>query len=131
MSKKRILIIVDESSITRLLKLNLEMTGRYEAREVNTSAKALLAAREFKPNLVLLDIMMPDMDGGDVAAQIQNEPTLKHIPIVFLTATVRPEELEKRGEVIGGFTYIAKPLNVKGVLSVIERTIGNGPPAQP
>ena len=124
MNKKRILIIDDESSITRLLKLNLEKTGRYEAREVNASVKALPAAREFKPNLVLLDIMMPDLDGGDVAAQIQSEPALKHIPIVFLTATVKLEELEKHGEVIGGFTYIAKPLNVKGVLSVIERTIG-------
>jgi two-component system OmpR family response regulator len=122
--KKRILIIDDESSITRLLKLNLERTGRYEALEVNASARALPAALAFKPNLVLLDIMMPDLDGGDVAAQIQSEPTLRQTPIVFLTATVKPEELEKRGEVIGGFTYIAKPLNVRGVLAVIEKTIG-------
>ncbi len=124
MNKKRILIIDDESSITRLLKLNLERTGRYEACEVNTSSRALPAAREFRPNLVLLDIMMPDMDGGDVAAQIQAEPSLRNTPIVFLTATVKPEELERRGEIIGGFTYIAKPLNVRGVISVIEKTIG-------
>ena len=123
MNKKRILIIDDESSITRLLKLNLERTGAYEAREVNISSKALPAAREFKPDLILLDIMMPDMDGGQVAAQITEDPQFKKTKIVFLTATVRGEELERLGDVIGGFTYIAKPLNLQGVRAVIDKAL--------
>jgi two-component system, OmpR family, response regulator len=123
MEQKKILIVDDESAITRLLKLNLENTGAYVVREENEGAKAHDAAREFKPDLILLDVMMPDMDGGDVAAEIQNDPLLKGIPIVFLTAAVRKDELNALGGVIGGFPYIAKPLDVQGVLAVIERQL--------
>lgn len=121
MIEKKILVVDDEPTITRLLKLNLEKTGAYQVREENEGAKAYLAAREFKPDLILLDVMMPDMDGGDVAAKIQADPLLKGIPVVFLTAAVKKEELNAHGGVIGGFQYIAKPLDVKGVLAVIER----------
>ena len=121
MIQKKILIVDDEPTITRLLKLNLEQTGAYIVREENQGSKAYLAAREFKPDLILLDVMMPDMDGGDVAAKIQGDPLLKGIPVVFLTAAVKKEELNAHGGVIGGFQYIAKPLDVKGVLEVIER----------
>ena len=125
MTKKRILIVDDETSITRLLKLNLEKSGVYTVRTENAATRALPAAREFRPDLILLDVMMPDMDGGDVAAQIQNDPILKETPIVFLTAAVKKEELGAPDGVIGGFTYIAKPLNVKGVMGVIERSLGD------
>ena len=121
MIEKKILIVDDETSITRLLKLNLEQIGSYIVREENEGSKAFSAAREFKPDLILLDVMMPDMDGGDVAAKIRADPILKNIPIVFLTAAVKKEELNAHGGVIGGFQYIAKPLDVKGVLDVIER----------
>jgi len=124
MSKKRILIVDDEASITRLLRLNLEQTGRYEVREENLGAKVHDAAAEFRPDLILLDVMMPDMDGGDVAASLKEDPALRKIPVVFLTAAVKKEELGAPDGKIGGRTYIAKPLNVQGVISVIERTIG-------
>ena len=124
MSKQRILVVDDEPSITRLLKLNLEQTGRYEVRVENLGARAYEAAQEFMPDLVLLDVMMPDMDGSDVAASLKEDPALRKIPVVFLTAAVKAEELGAPDAKIGGRTYIAKPLNVQGVLSVIERTIG-------
>ena len=73
MSKQRILVVDDEPSITRLLKLNLEQTGRYEVRVENLGARAYEAAQEFMPDLVLLDIMMPDMDGSDVAASLKED----------------------------------------------------------
>jgi CheY-like chemotaxis protein len=123
MSKKRILVVDDETSITRLLKLNLEQTGNYEVREENFGAKAVEAAQEFKPDLVLLDIMMPDMDGSDVAAGLKEDPALRKTPVVFLTAAVKKEELGAPEGMIGGRMYIAKPLNVKGVISVIEKTL--------
>jgi len=123
MSKKRILVVDDETSITRLLKLNLEQTGNYEVREENFGARAVAAAQEFRPDLVLLDVMMPDMDGGDVAAGLRQDPALRNTPVVFLTAAVKKEELGAPDGKIGGRIYIAKPLNVKGVLSVIERTL--------
>ncbi len=123
MTRKKILIIDDETSITRLLKLNLENTGFYTVREENRGSRSIASARDFKPDLVLLDVMMPDIDGGDVAAQFQKDPVLKHTPIVFLTAAVKKDELAARGNVIGGFPYIAKPLDVQGVLEAIENNL--------
>jgi len=125
MITKRILVVDDEQSITRLLKLNLEKTGFYTVREENLGARAVEAAREFQPHLILLDVMMPDLDGGDVAAALQGEPLLKDIPIVFLTAAVKPEEIKARDGVIGGFPYVAKPLNLKGVMKAIEKHLGD------
>ena len=125
MSRKRILIVDDETSITRLLKLNLEKTGSYLVKEENVGMRALATARDFKPHLVVLDVMMPDVDGGDVAAAIQGDPHLGKTPIVFLTAAIKKEELDNKGGVIGGFQYIAKPLDVKGVLAVIEKNLNN------
>ena len=124
MSKKRILLVDDESSITRLLKLTLERTGKYETREENFGANAVEAAQEFRPDLILLDVMMPDMDGGDVAAKLREDPSLRKTPVVFLTAAVNKEELGAPDGKIGGRTYIAKPLDIKGVIAVIERTLG-------
>jgi CheY-like chemotaxis protein len=121
MNKKRILVVDDEASITRLLKLNLEKSGAYLVQEENQGTRALEVAREFKPDLILLDVMMPDVDGGDVAAAIRQESGLDHVPIVFLTAAVRKEEVKAHDGVIGGFPYIAKPLNVAGVIATIEK----------
>src|SRR2546426_9664701 len=113
MNPKRILVVDDETSITHLLKLNLQKTGRYTVRTENQGAKALAAAREFEPDLILLDVMMPDLDGGDVAAQIRGDAALKNIPIVFLTAVVKKEEVQAHAGVIGGFPAIAKTPDLK------------------
>jgi CheY-like chemotaxis protein len=121
--KKRILIVDDEASITRLLKLNLEKTGHYDVREENLGSRAVDAAREFEPDLILLDVMMPDMDGGEVAAGLREDPILRKTPIVFLTAAIKKEELGGDQGKVGGRTYIAKPMNVQGVIGVIERTL--------
>ena len=123
MSKKRILVVDDETSITRLLKMNLELIGNFEVREENLGARAVDAAREFRPDLILLDVMMPDVDGGTVAAGLKRDPALRKTPVVFLTAAVKKEELGAPDGKIGGRTYIAKPINIKGVIGVIEKTL--------
>jgi CheY-like chemotaxis protein len=124
MSKKRILVIDDEPSITRLLKLNLEQTELYEVREENDSTRALDAAREFKPDLVISDVMMPEVGGGEIAAQFREDPGLRRVPVIFLTAAVRKEELGGPEAVIAGRLYIAKPLDAKSLLAAIERILG-------
>jgi len=86
MKKKRILLVDDEVGFTRLLKLNLEQRADYEVRVENWAEKALHAAREFRPDLVLLDVIMPHMIGNDVAACMREDATLKGTPIVFLSA---------------------------------------------
>ena len=124
MSQKKILIVDDEVSFTRLLKLNLEAGGAYRVRTENQAPHALSAAKEFRPDLILLDVMMPEMDGGDVAAAIQADPELKHVPIVFLTAAIRKDEVYNRGGVVGGLPYLAKPVDAQAVIACLRKHLG-------
>src|SRR5437867_1699818 len=120
MEKKRILIIDDEASFTRMVKLNLEKTGAFEVQEENRASCALAAAREFKPDLILLDVIMPSMDGGDVAAQIRNDRSLRGTPIVFLTATVSQREAGEGGLNSGGALFLAKPVSLETLINCIN-----------
>ena len=117
MEKKRIFIVDDESGFTRLLKLTLEKTGRYQVIEENDGANAWLKAREFKPDIIFLDIVMPKIDGGDVAQQIRSDPLLAHVPIIFLTAIVSRNETKRD---IGGFPFLAKPVSLDAITRCIE-----------
>jgi len=120
MEKKRILIIDDEASFTRMVKLNLEKTGAFEVREENRATNAVASAREFKPDLILLDVIMPAMDGGDVAAQIRNDRHLKGTPIVFLTATVSQREAGEAGLNSGGALFLAKPVSLENLIHCLN-----------
>ena len=118
--KKRILVVDDEPAITRMVKLNLEQTGRYEVRTENLGRRAIEAAREFRPDLILLDVMMPGMLGSEIAAQLQADPELRAIKFVFLTAVVtKGEELRSKAQ-IGGHTFVAKPISADDLCRVIE-----------
>src|SRR5450756_1130580 len=108
--KKRILVVDDEPAMTRMIKLNLEQTGRYEVRTENLGRMAIAAAREFRPDLILLDLMMPDMLGSDISAQLQADPELRAIKFVFLTAMVTKEEALRSSGQIGGQAFIALSL---------------------
>src|SRR5213594_1199920 len=90
--KPRILIIDNNRDFTLSAKLGLERTGRYSVWEENKPARAHQTAQRVKPDLVLLDIAMPETDGGEVAARIESDPALHRIPIVFLTALVTKTE---------------------------------------
>ena len=122
--KKRILLIDDELIITRTMQTFLEGTGQFEVRAENHAAKALKAAREFKPHLILLDVVMPEFDGGQVAELIRADELLKAVPIVFLTSLVSRGEVRESGGDIGGFPFIAKPIDPKAVMKVIESVLG-------
>jgi len=121
MSKKRILLVDDEKSFTNLLKLNLEDTGQYDVRVENWAEDALTAAREFKPDLILLDIIMPRLPGGNVAALIKEDAALKSTPIVFLTAAVRKHQVEENDGIICDHPCLAKPATVEMVIDMIEK----------
>jgi CheY-like chemotaxis protein len=121
--KKRILVVDDEPSITRLLKLNLEQTGDYEVATENVSRAALATAEQFEPDLMLLDVMMPGMDGGSLATALQAKPKLKGVPIVFVTAAVTREELRQRRGLVGGQPFLAKPVNLQEVLACVQQQL--------
>ena len=121
MDKKRILLIDDETTFTRVLKSYLEKTGRYEVREERSGAQAVAAAAAFQPHLIFLDVIMPDLDGGTAAERIRADARLRHIPIVFLTAVVSREVTSAHAGLIGGQAFIAKPISMKEVLDCIEQ----------
>jgi CheY-like chemotaxis protein len=124
MTKKKILVVDDEQNMTRMLKRNLEATGRYDVRTENSGAAGVTAAREFQPDLILLDIMMPGIDGGEVAAKIKEDKRLANIPVVFLSAIVKKEETQPTGGNIGGLTFLAKPVKLDDLITCIENHLG-------
>jgi two-component system OmpR family response regulator len=121
--KKRILVVDDQPQNTQLLKAYLER-NQYVVKEENDARAALAAAEEFKPDLILLDVMMPGVDGGELAARFKASPKLKGIPIVFLTATVTKAEVNAVGGLIGGDRFLAKPLVLTEVLACLEQCLG-------
>ncbi len=116
-NKPKILIVDDEKGFTKLTKLTL---SDYEICEENNPARALETARRFQPDLILLDVVMPDFDGGDIAAQLQAEASLRKVPIIFLTAIVTEKETKKR-QLFGGFPFISKPVTPEKLTEEIEK----------
>jgi len=121
MHKKRILLVDDEATITRTLKLYLEGTGNYEVLAENQGSRALATARKFRPDVILLDLVMPDTDGSEVAEQLRDDEILCTTPVVFLTALVRPGEVADADGAIGGYQFIAKPLDPERIVACVER----------
>ena len=120
--KACILIIDNNRDFTRAAKLALERTGRYFVCEENDASKAHQTAQGLKPDLILLDIAMPETDGGEVAARIGSDPTLHRTPIVFLTALVTKAET-KSGLQIQGHPFLAKPISIPELVAGIERNL--------
>jgi DNA-binding response OmpR family regulator len=123
MAKKKIMIVDDEPSFTRMVKMCLEKTGDYEVLEENDGARSVSAARVFQPDLILLDVIMPGCDGGDVVAQLRNDGPLARVPVIFLTATMTEEGMKTRGGTIGGFPVLCKPVDAKKLTKQIEKTL--------
>jgi CheY-like chemotaxis protein len=122
--KKKVLLVDDEKSFSSLLKLSLEQTGQYEVRVENCAEDALPTAQEFRPAIMLLDIIMPRMPGGNVVAQFQSDPVLRDLPIVFLTAAVQRSRLEEMDGIISGLPCLTKPASLEEIVAMIERETG-------
>jgi CheY-like chemotaxis protein len=118
--KKRVLLVDDESGFTRLVKLTLERTGKYEVLEENDGDQAWLKAREWKPDIIFLDVVMPKKDGGEVAQQVKSDPLLAGVPIVFLTAIVSQNESLHE---FGGFPFLAKPVSIEAISKCIDEQL--------
>ncbi len=123
-NKKRILVVDDEVAITRMLKLNLEQTNNYLVRTENVATAAVAAAEEFQPDLAIVDVMMPELDGGKLASLFQEHPTLRKVPIVFLTAAATKGEVAAHAGKIGGLPFLAKPVSLPEVLGCIRTQLG-------
>ncbi len=120
--KRRILIVDDDRESTRLVKILLEKTGRYLVLEENDATRAHQTAQNFRPDLILLDIVMPETDGGEVAAQIEVDPMLQKTPVIFLTALVTKAET-RSGLRIQGHPFLAKPISIPELINGIEENL--------
>lgn len=120
MSKHKVLLVDDEVGITRALALYLTENGDCDVRIENTGSRAVATARDFRPDLIVLDIVMPDADGATLASEMKADAILKDTPIVFLTALVSQHEAGGGAVQIGGHPFLAKPVDPDTVLAYIE-----------
>jgi two-component system OmpR family response regulator len=121
--KTRILVVDDEPDFTSLLKMSLEAAGYYEVREENDATCAVSAAREFGPDLIVLDVMMPDLDGSEVAALVRRDVLVRDTPLVFLTALICESDAPRGAYTSGGNTFLPKSLPLPKLLDCIEATL--------
>jgi CheY-like chemotaxis protein len=120
--RPRILIIDDNRDFTYSAKRALERTGRYAVWEENDPSRAHQTAQRVKPDLILLDVAMPEIDGGEVAARIESDPTLHRTPVVFLTALVTKAEA-RAGFQIQRHAFLAKPISIPELVAGIEENL--------
>ncbi|MDU1003683.1 response regulator transcription factor [Clostridium butyricum] len=121
MTREKILIVDDEEHIVELLDFNLKNSG-YETFIATDGIEAVRIAKEEKPNLILLDLMIPGMDGFDVCKEIKKDKEMKNTSIIMLTA--KGEELDKiLGLELGADDYITKPFSVRELLARVKAVL--------
>ena len=121
-TKSRVLIVDDNSRLARSAQLFLEHTGNYFACSVVDPRRALETARSFKPDLVLVDLIMPQEDGMEVAAQLEGDWALHAVPIVFLTSLITAEEA-KDGRRVYGHRILPKPTRSAELFALVEQNL--------
>jgi len=119
--QKRILIVDDEPDTVEMLASRLAHNG-YDVLKAHDGAEAVKIAKKERPDLILLDIIMPGMDGATAAGVLKESPDTKDIPVIFLTCLFSKED-EKRGNVIGGTYFLAKPYDADEILNVIKEKL--------
>lgn len=128
MSKQKILLVDDEQDILDLIGFNLEKEG-FEVHSANNGREGLEIARRVQPDLVLLDVMMPGMDGMETCREIRDDVNLKHVLIAFLTA--RNEDYSQiAGFDAGADDYIAKPIKPRVLVSRVKALLRRNVPGE-
>jgi len=122
----RILVVDDQPDIRMMCRVNLALEG-YEVIEAPDGESGLLAARAAHPDVVLLDVMMPGIDGWEVLETLKKSKSTVNIPIVMLTARVQRED-EIRGWTSGASDYVAKPFNPSLLIEVVQRILSGEDP---
>ena len=120
-TEKRILVADDDPVILRLIQVNLELEG-YQVLTANNGEEAVATATSETPDLVILDIMMPRMDGYQTCERLKADETTKDIPVVFLSAKAQQADIEK-GKSYGVEEYLTKPFDPTELLEVVERLV--------
>ncbi len=119
--KGRILIIDDEKSLTELMKIRFE-ANKYEVFTANSGEDGIKIALKEKPDVVLLDIMMPEMDGYEVLKHLRHNPTTSGIPVIMCSARGETKSLVRAFDLLST-DYIIKPFDFKELLEIVERNM--------
>ena len=120
---KVILVVDDDPDILEIVEAHLTANG-YEAHTANTGAEGLRKCKLIRPDAVILDLMMPDMDGSSVALEMRDDPDTCNIPVIFLTGAVKASEVPKSHK-IGGQYFLAKPFRSEELLKMLEIVLWN------
>jgi DNA-binding response OmpR family regulator len=111
----------DDRVIQQLLEVNLELEG-YEVKRAANGEEALKLVREFKPDVMLLDVMMPKLDGREVCRRVKADPKTAHVPVIFLSARAQDMDVNS-GLELGASAYITKPFDPVDLLQTVERVL--------
>ncbi len=117
---KKILIIDDDKNFSAFVKKGLEIKGDFEVLVCNDCRNGKELAKKIRPALILLDVMMPEIEGPDVAAQLRDDPETEQIPLIFLTSAVTEEEVRGKNA-IGGWQYLPKPVDINRLFEAVNK----------
>lgn len=123
MKLERIMYVEDEPDIQSVAKLALEILGGYEVLLCGNGAEALDQVGGFAPSLILLDVMMPDMDGPTTLEHLREDPNTAQIPVIFLTAKAQASDI-KRYQALGALDVIAKPFDPMTLAVQVQKIWG-------
>jgi two-component system, OmpR family, response regulator len=116
---EKILLVDDDPSIRRIAQISLTSVGKFEVKIAKSGEEALSMIAEERPDLVLMDVMMPDMDGPMTLAKLRNMPSCSELPVIFMTARIQKHELERLG-ILGATGVITKPFDPLHLCSQIH-----------
>jgi len=120
---KRILVIDDEDDIREVVQVSLEMIGGYEVLTADSGDKGLLKAETEQPDAILLDVMMPDMDGPTTFQALQANQMTRHIPVILLTAKVQAADRRQFAD-LGVKAVLTKPFDPMRLTNQVTETLG-------
>jgi two-component system sensor histidine kinase/response regulator len=120
---KKILVVDDEEDMLKLIESRL-IKAKYDVIKASDGIEAIAKAKSKKPDLILLDIMLPGMDGGEVEARLKEDEQTKNIPVVFLSALYTKNDEKNKCNYSGGNVFVAKPFEPEKLLEIIRDQIG-------
>jgi CheY-like chemotaxis protein len=120
MGRIKVLVIDDNASFCNITKMSLEHGGKYQVVTATNGEMGITLAKRTRPDVVLLDIKMPVMDGGEVAERLQEDSVTSKIPIIFLTGLVKRNEVEEGSGYLSGHPFIAKPFRTEELTKRIK-----------
>lgn len=124
MEKRKVMVVDDEPDFIKVIKLNLEETGNYEVMALSTAKDIIPEVHSFKPDVILLDMLMPSTGGLDACEMLNNDPLGKNIPIIIVSALSKDQDkyaAYKKGII----DYLVKPIENKDLITAIENALEN------